>query len=488
MRLKVKNLALGAGRPVAFLHPEAAKKLNVHVGDRIELLFKGTKIIAVVDIMKKFLYPNYLSLSDEIIDYLNVKPGEFIDVSLAKEADSLDIIAKKMNGGYLNRKEILTIITDIVNNALTEAEIAYFILAVYEKKMSIKEIVYLTEAMCSTGTILKWKKGEIIADKHSIGGIPGNRTTPLVVSICAAAGIKIPKTSSRSITSAAGTADVMEAITNVDFSASTLKKIVERAGACLAWGGSIGLAPADDRLIRIERIIDIDPESQLIASILSKKIAVGSKYVLIDIPYGENAKVTNKEAKKLGRKFIAVGKSFGLKVRIVLTDGSQPIGNGVGPILEIMDILKVLKRDNSPRDLEEKSLFLAANLLEMVGKAPKGKGISLAKEILDSGKALKKFEQIISAQGKKNNFLKLARFKHDIIATNSGTVKTLHNKAINHIGRLLGCPIDKGAGLYLFKHKGDSFEKGDVLITLYSESKIKLKEAIHYFNSSKPIH
>lgn len=486
MKLKLKEMSLGAGRPVAFLNDEDARELNIHIGDRIEISKNGGKIIAIVDVLKKFLKKGEISLSEEIVSYLNLKKGCNVEVSLALEPKSSILITRKLQGRVLAKNEIYTIVRDIVNNALTEAEIAYFVSGVYKNGMSLEETIYLTEAMYKTGEIIKWHTKDIV-DKHSIGGLAGNRTTPIIVSICASAGVVMPKTSSRAITSASGTADVMETVTNVDFSVSKLKSIVKKTNACLAWGGSLGLAPVDDKLIRVERLLNLDPESQLIASILAKKLAVGSKYVLIDIPYGKFAKVDLKRAKELKRKFIAIGKHFKLKINVVLTDGSQPIGNGIGPVLEMQDVIRVLKRQNPPKDLENKSVFLSGIILEMAGRAKKGKGQAMAREILYSGRAFKKFNEIIFAQGKKYVDLTPAKFSYNIKAKSNGRIISIDNKIINLLGRILGCPIDKSSGLYLYKHNSQAVRKGEILVSLYSESKKKLAEAIRFFEEQKPI-
>ena len=401
-------------------------------------------------------------------------------------SNSARFILKKLNGAELNKKEIYSIINDIVKNSLSEPEIAYFVSAVYKNGMSLEETINLTEAIASTGRILKWKD-KLIADKHSIGGIPGNRTTPIVVSICAAAGIKMPKTSSRAITSAAGTADVIETLADVSLSPERLKKVVEKTNACLSWGGSLGMAPADDKLIRVERLLNLDPEPQLIASILAKKIAAGSRNILIDIPYGENAKVSFKGAENLKKKFIKVGNHFKLKLKVVLTDGSQPIGNGVGPVLEMQDVLKVLKQEAPPKDLESKSIFLASQILEMTGKAKKGEGRKKARYLLNSGLAFKKFNEIVVAQGRTNNALKTARFKYEVKSKSKGIVTSLNNKSINYLARILGCPTAPSAGVYLNKHKKDKVNNKETLLVLYSESKKKLYEGIKFFNEEKPI-
>lgn len=486
MELKVKNIGLGAGRPVAILSEARARKINIHIGDRLDVSFRKKKVIAIVDIAKSSLGEDEISLSEESVSYLDVKPGDHVKVNLALEPKSTRYISKKLNGSKLSKSEIFCIVKDIVSNALTEAEIAYFVSGVYENGMSLEETKNLTEAMFKTGERISWGRKKIV-DKHSIGGIPGNRTTPIVIPICAAAGLIMPKTSSRAITAPAGTADTMETITRVDFSITELKKIVKKVGACIVWGGALGMAPADDKLIRVERLLGLDPESQLIASILSKKLAVGSNYVLIDIPYGPGAKVSREEAEKLKKKFLAVGKHFKLNILVVPTDGSQPIGNGIGPVLEMRDILRVLKRDNPPKDLEAKSILLAGEIFEMTGTTKKGKGQELARDILESKCALKKFNEIISAQGKRDDFLKIAKFKHSIKSKKSGAIKSINNKSINYLARILGCPIDKASGVYLNKHVKGLVAKGEIIMTLYAESEKKLAEAINFFYETSPI-
>lgn len=487
MKLKFKPIQLESGRPIAFISSAFAKKFNIIEGSRIEILCKKTKLILAVNLVEKLLKENEISFSQEAASRLKIKKGAKVEVSLALEPHSTRLVLKKLDKKELTRKEIFSVVKDIVNNALNEAEIAYFVSGVYHGGMSFNETVYLTEAIAKTGNILKWKEKKI-ADKHSIGGVPGNRTTPIVISICAAAGIKIPKTSSRAITSAAGTADTLETVTNVALSEKKLREVVEKTNACLAWGGSLGLAPADDKLIRVEHLLNLDPEPQLIASIIAKKLSVGSSHILIDIPYGAGAKVSRAKALNLKKKFLKIGKQFKLKIKVVLTPGSEPIGNGVGPVLEMQDVLKVLKRKNSPKDLEEKSVFLASQILEMMGKAKPGQGKKLAQEILDSGNAFKKFEQIISAQGKKKTKLEPARFKHVIKAKAGGKIRAINNKQINLLARILGCPTTPSAGIYLYRHCGNKIKKGEKLAALYSDSEKKLKESVSFFSKEKPIH
>ncbi len=492
MKLKVKSSGLSAGRPIAIINESDAKKLGVRVDERIIINSRHGKIISLFDLSSKISEKGHIVLSREIIDYLKIKNNEFVEVSLAKETQSANqIINKKLLGKKLNEKEIYQIVKNIVDNALPETEIAFFISAIYEKGMDLNEITWLTKAVFNTGEKLDLNlKDKLVVDKHSIGGIAGNRTTPIVVPICAAAGLIMPKTSSRAITSAAGTADVIEAICKVNFTKEEIEKIVRKTNACMVWGGALGFAPADDKIIRVENLISIDPEPNLIASILAKKLSVGSKYVLIDIPYGKYAKVNKKQAISLKNKFETIGKRFNLKIKCVITNGSQPIGHGIGPILELRDVISVLKNQpDCPRDLRKKAIFLSGEILELCNKAKKNKGYKMAEEILVSGKAFDKFKEIVEAQ--KGNLskdkLKLSKFFHIIESEKNAKIIEIDNKRINLLGRVAGSPNDKKAGLYLWKHVGEKIKKGDKILTIYSSSDKKLKDAVDFYNKNKII-
>ena len=487
MKLKVRLLKIKAGKPVAFIHEDFAKKIEVHTGDRVVLSKNGTNIIAVVDLAKEFIKKGEIAISEELNSALGSEVHGLIEVTPAESAESSRILQDKLECSPYSAKEIDKIMKDIVDNRLSEAEIAYFISGVSHCGMSEAETLNMTKAIVKTGKVIKWPY-KIVADKHSIGGIPANRTTPIVVSICASTGIIMPKTSSRAITSAAGTADTIEAIAPVNLSIENLKKVVKKTGACLAWGGSLGLAPADDKLIRVEKMLRLDPEPQLLASILAKKVAVGSTHVLIDIPYGLGAKVSKEKAEHLKKMFEHLGAKLKLKVKVAVTEGFEPIGNGVGPILEIKDIIRVLKQDNSPKDLEQKSIYLSGLILEMVGKCKKGQGQVKAREILYSGQAYKKFCEIITAQGgDPKAWLPEAKFHHTIVSKHSGGIKHIDNQGINYLARLTGCPTDKASGVYIYKHVGERVKSEESLITIYAESKEKLNQAVKFFKNHKPI-
>lgn len=491
MRLKVKILRFLAGRPVAVLNLRTANKINVHVDERIKIRNDHKSIISIVDTAAGLIKQDEILVSSEIVEELGIKKDDFVEVSLAQEPKSAILIHKKLECNPLQKTELNEIMRDIVNNALTETEIAYFVSAVFKCGMTPKETEYLVRAMVNAGQKIhfKEKSKRKVVDKHSIGGVAGNRTTPIIVSICAAAGLIMPKTSSRAITSAAGTADVIGSITNVEFSIKTLKKIIKKTNACMVWGGSLGLSPADDKLIQVERILHLDPEPQLLASVLSKKISVGSKYIIIDIPFGGSAKVNKERALELKRKFESLGKKFNLKLKGILTDGREPIGNAVGPLLEIRDILAILRRESKrPFDLEKKAVFLAGQIFELCGKSKKGQGEKLAKKILESGEAFKKFKQIIIAQhGKIPKKFNFGKFQYTIYSGKNFTIRAIDNKKINMLASLAGSPMDIGAGVYIFKHIGSRIKKHEPLLTIYSESKIRLKEAKDFYKESNPI-
>ncbi|MBW6442468.1 thymidine phosphorylase [Patescibacteria group bacterium] len=491
MELKIKNLNWSKGLPIAMLHYKTAKKIGVHSRDMITLkaLSKDAKEISTtIDVVKDIVRPSEIAISYELRKKLGLKVGKKVEVNMLSPPISVDYINKKRSGKRLTEKEVDAIISDVVSNSLSESEIALFISSIDKNGMNMKETIYLIKAILKTGERLDLKN-KFIVDKHSIGGIPGNRTTPLVVSICAAAGgFVMPKNSSRAITSAAGTADVIEAIADVEFSLEEVKKIIKETDACLIWGGGLGIAPADQKIIRIEKSLKIDPEPMLIASIMSKKLAAGSNYILIDIPYGKGAKVDKKRAVKLKKKFNYLGKYFKKNIRCVLTDGSQPIGAGIGPVLELRDIIKILDpKEVGPEDLRKKAIFLAGEIFEMTKRSKKGQGKKLAEEILNSGKAFEKFKQIIKAQRGELRRLRISKFKKDIFAGKACTVEEIDNKKINSLARTAGCPVDKSSGIYLHIHQGDKIKKGQKIITIYTQSSSRLESAIDYYKKTKPI-
>jgi thymidine phosphorylase len=341
--------------------------------------------------------------------------------------------------------------------------------------------------MISSGDQIKWNK-KVVVDKHCIGGLPGNRTTPIIVSIVSSLGFTMPKTSSRAITSPAGTADTMEVMAPVNLSMKKIKYVIGKEGGCVTWGSGANLSPADDILIRIERALDLDSEGQLIASVLSKKVAAGSTHLVVDMPVGETVKLRSIEAANhLKILMEQVGHIVGLKLKVVVTDGSQPVGIGLGPSLEAMDILAVLRNEkNAPADLRERSLLLSGELLELAGYSTDGKGYETAAKVLSSGNAYKKFIAICKAQG---GFTepKFAKFHHDVCSTVSGNVTSIDNRKIARVAKLAGAPDHPSAGIKFYSPLGKNIKKGDVLYTIFTETTGELEYALQYVAMEKNI-
>ncbi|MCL4354496.1 thymidine phosphorylase [Patescibacteria group bacterium] len=408
-----------------------------------------------------------------------------------QNAIALNAIRKKLVGKKLSYSEIYAIMDQISDEKLGAVLTTYFAASGYTNGFSNIELYYLTKAMVETGQKLHFRG--IVADKHSIGGVPGTRTTPIVVAIIAAAGFKIPKSSSRAITSPDGTADDMEVLAPVILPKEKIYKVIEKTNGCIVWNGTIGMAPADDVLIQVEKPLFFESYDKVLVSIMAKKIAFGSNHIVIDLPWGKMVKVhTVKDAEIVKEKFKYLAKKFNVKIKVLIHKTDEPAGRGIGPILEMREALRVLQQKKErATDLEVRSVNLAGNLLELCLKdSPKklqseikkryGNGFGWATNILSSGKANKKFMEIIRAQGGKGNVdsedLKPGKYSYEAKAKNTGVVKELNVKNITSVARILGAPDEKGAGIFLNKKIGEKTIKGDTIYTLYSENVYNLKE------------
>jgi thymidine phosphorylase len=405
---------------------------------------------------------------------------EFVRISHLPPVDSLRHVRGRIYGAPFSDAALSQVIADIVAGRYSSVEIASFLTACAARPLAAPEILALTRAMVETGARLSWQR-PIVADKHSVGGLPGNRTTPIIVSIVAALGIAMPKTSSRAITSPAGTADTMEVMAPVALAAPRIAEIVRQEGGCIAWGGGVSLSPADDILIRIERALDIDTEGQMIASVLSKKIAAGATHLVVDMPVGPTAKVRSAEAAaSLGRGLLQVSAAFGIKTAIVPGDGTQPVGRGIGPALEARDVLAVLKgAKDAPEDLKERALSLAGALLELCGAAAAGEGKGLATAVLDDGRAWEKFQRICAAQGGMRE-VPDSQYRQAITAADGGTIAAIDNRKIARLAKLSGAPDDKAAGVEMHVRLGQKVRPGELLCTVHAEAPGELAYALAY--------
>ncbi len=478
MQARLRRTFISTGGPrIIILTRTDAEHLGVHAGDRVKLENEQVSTIAIVDITPTGR-PGIVLVHDEV--WRDLQGARHALLSIVPRPASLGLIRKKLDGGVLSDVELAEIIRDITRHALKEDEIAFFVSGVYQHGLSEEETISLTRAMVQTGETIIFPYTTV--DKHCTGGVPNNRTTMLIVPIIASLGLKIPKTSSRSITSPAGTADTMEVLANVSLTADEIRHITDTAGGVMAWGGALNLAPADDIIIRVERALQLDAEGQLIASVLAKKASVNARHVLIDIPVGEHTKFTSKmQARATARRFKRVGRALGMNIHVILTDGNEPIGRGIGPLLEARDVLWVLEQDpRRPRDLEEKAVRMAAVLLSMTG-VPHAE--RKAWQALKTGRALEKMREIIRLQGRKadaSSMLTPGAFRHDIRATTPGRLGGYHTRHVSILAQILGAPQDKKAGVYLHKIKGDRVKKGECIMTLYAENTAKLEAGIRY--------
>ena len=475
--LALRRVAIDTYREnVAYLHRDCAvyRAEGFQALSKIEVRANGRRILATLNVVddERIVSCHELGLSEDAFLQLAIQDGHTASVSQAEPPDSIGALHRKIAGERLGRDDFRGIIQDIADLRYSKIELTAFVVATQRNELDREEVYFLTEAMVESGRRLDWHE-RLVVDKHCIGGIPGNRTSMLIVPIVAAYGLLCPKTSSRAITSPAGTADTMEVLANVELPLDRLADIVRDHRGCLAWGGTAQLSPADDVLISVERPLAIDSAGQMVASILSKKIAAGSTHLVLDIPIGPTAKVRSMpEAQHLRRLFEYVADRINLSLDIVITDGRQPVGNGVGPVLEARDVMRVLENDpRAPNDLRQKSLRLAGRLIECHPDVRGGDGFAIARDILDSGRALAKMRAIMAAQGQKvfdHNAPQLGALTFEVCATQSGVVTGIDNLQIARIARLAGAPKVVSAGIDLFRKLGDAVACGDVLYRVHA--------------------
>lgn len=451
----------------------ARAQIELHAGGRsalATLYFLGDGLIGVHEV----------GLSEVVWRNLGVDEGKPVVLRHPKPLLSLSSVRSKIYGNRLGQSELSQIIEDIATERYSDVELAAFVTAFSSQPPELQEMVALTRAMVDAGERLSWP-GEMIVDKHCVGGLPANRTTPLVVAIAASAGLTIPKTSSRAITSPAGTADAMETMAPVDLDTAAMRRVVEREGGCVVWGGSVRLSPADDILIRVERALDLDSSAQLVASVLSKKIAAGSTHVILDLPVGPTAKVrSRKDADELGLYLEQVAAELGLRVRPIQSDGRQPVGKGVGPALEARDVLAVLRGSPAaPSDLRERAIALGGALIELGGAAAEGEGADVATSILKDGRARDKFISICEAQG---GFKEppVAALRHELCSTKDGQVRSIDNRHLSRIAKLAGAPSARAAGIEVHVKLDERVAKGQPLITVHAESPGEMEYALAF--------
>jgi thymidine phosphorylase len=475
--LHVRRVGIDTYREnVAYLHRRCPLYLTegFQALSKIEVRANGRTILATLHIVDDpaIVAETEVGLSEDAYRQLGAAAGTPVQVAHAPPPASMSALRRKIDGERLERDDYHAIMRDVAQHRYSKLELAAFVVSTGHFDLDREEVVYLTEAMVAAGRRLDWHERPVV-DKHSIGGIPGNRTSMLLVPIVAAHGMLIPKTSSRAITSPAGTADTMECLANVELTFERMQEIVRELRGCLAWGGTADLSPADDELISVERPLSLDSPGQMVASILSKKIAAGSTHLVLDIPLGPSAKVRSMpEAQKLRRLFEYVADRLHLTLDVVITDGRQPIGHGIGPALEARDVMRVLNGDpRAPSDLRQKALRLAGRVIEFDPDVRGGAGFAIARDILDSGRALAKMQAIIDAQGRHDfdpDRPGLAPHAFEVEAPHDGIVSAIDNLRLVRLARLTGAPKVRGAGVDLFRKLGDPVRRGEPLYRVHA--------------------
>ncbi len=478
--LKARLLGMEAKKHIVLLNKDDAEELGVKPLDRIEIYACNKSVTCIVNITKEFILPGEIGLFKRVQDTLRVEEGHRIKIEPVEPPTSLAYIRDKLRGKPLSSSAMKQIVKDVVSKKLSDIEITAFVIALENHGMSMNEVASLSRAMADSGTRIDF--GKTTYDKHNIGGIPGDKTSMLLVPIVAAAGLTIPKTSSRAITSPAGTADKVECMCPVSLDITEIKRVVSRTNGCLVWGGAVDLSPADDDFIEVEYPLSIDP--LLLPSVMSKKKAVGANYVVIDIPTGRGVKVkTITDAQELGQRFIELGRRLGIIVNCVSTLGDQPIGHAIGPALEAREALKIATTGRGPWDQIDKVVYLAGILFKFAGiKNPEKR----AETILRSGKAGKKLREIIGEQGGNPKLraedIPVGSCCVKIKSNQSGRVLWINNKTVIRIAREAGAPKDKGAGMILHKKMDDMVKRGDTLFELFAEKRFKLNRALKAMN------
>ncbi|RXZ32762.1 phosphonate metabolism protein/1,5-bisphosphokinase (PRPP-forming) PhnN [Oxalobacteraceae bacterium CAVE-383] len=481
-RMRLRSVPIHTGREMVGYLPMGSEMLSAddYIGDaKIEVLGGGAAVSVRMHKMNApaLLEADEIGLSAESFQALGLPEGAAVSIRRTPSPASRQALMDKVNGGELDEAQYRILLRDIIEGRYADSEIAAFLVTA-TKHLSDAEVLALAKVRAGFSTPMHWDE-PIVVDKHSMGGIPGSRITLIVVPIVAAFGLAMPKTSSRAITSAAGTADAMEAVAKVDLDVNDVRRCVAQARACIAWNGRLNHSVVDDVMNAITRPLGINSNRWSVASILSKKLTAGSTHVIVDLPFGKQTKLkTYEEARALADLFEKTGGGMGLQVKAFTTDGSRPIGRGIGPALEVRDVEWVLDgHPEAPADLREKALFFASRILAWdpsVGDEIKGREV--AEKLLASGAARAAFEKIIDAQGRRTP-VPPGRLTQKILATRAGMVTEINGFVIAGIARRAGAPQDKGAGIDLLCGVGQSVAVGQPLFVIHSDNANDLESA-----------
>lgn len=461
------------------INSSLARKYDLLPGDIVEL----SPYNIGLKVFTSDSYPeNVVGIPPSVAEEYGIHKDETVEIKEIVNENIIHLLHKKMRSEPLKEEEIDSIFEAIDKNLIHPTQIAVLMSLFEVQGLSIDETTSVAKAILKYSRHLNPKKKPVV-DKHSIGGIAGNRITPIMIPILAAGGLTIPKVSTRAITSPAGTIDTTELLMPVELSLEEMAEVVDKTGGCIVSGETVGLADISDKIISVLEWIKIDPKPFMVASILTKKIAAGSEYVLIDLPTGKGAKVAHREdAQELGRLFTSISYTLKLKLDCIISPGDRPIGTMIGPALEAKDVLQILQNQNGSSDLMRKALSLSGIIFEAQNWCPHGYGFEYASDILRSGRAYEKFKEIVEAQGGDPNIkiddIPTANYVEAITAKTDGVVYGIDSAAVSTVAREAGAPSDKTAGVKILVRRGEKFKKGDKLYEIHSSSEGRLTRAI----------
>ena len=449
---------------------------------RLSVSLNRCTIIATLNIVTSdLLKDGEISLSKSAMQKLKVKGNDLLQVLHIEALNSMTHVKEKLNGNSLNERQYKDIMEDIAAQKYSNIHLSSFIAACSGENLSMEEIYFLTLAIMKAGNKLEWEN-EIIADNESLGGLHGNRTSMIVVPIIASLGITIPKVSSRAITSPAGTANTMQALTNVNLSLAQMYKVVEKENGCIAWGGAMKLCPADNSILKVKRALGVDSEGLMIASILAKKAATGITHCVIDIPNINSAKAhTIYDPISMVLRLKEVADYIGLNVETICFNGVQPVGFGIGPSLEARDVLSVLQNNSAAsKDLRKRAISIAKEIVRLTWNIEKQPAEDLVVKKIDSGAAFTKLINICEAQGGFHEPVQ-ANYRKTIVSASTGIISEIDNQIMARIARLAGAPDEAEAGIDLKIRLRECIEKGQPLFTIHANSAEQLNCAYEYY-------
>ncbi len=414
----------------------------------------------------------------------------------------IELIRKKRDGEKLSKDEINTLISGVTDGTIPDYQLSAFLMAVYFNGMTSDESIHLTDAMAHSGDMLDLSRfGSLSADKHSTGGV-GDKTTLIVAPIVAALGGKVAKMSGRALGHTGGTVDKLESIPGyaTELSLDKFLSQVDTVGVAVI-GQTGSFAPADKSIYALRDVTATVNSAPLIASsIMSKKLAAGSKNILLDVKVGSGAFLKSKEAAlELADLMCKIGSDCTRNVRAVLTDMDRPLGLAIGNVLEVKEAIDVLK-GAGPEDLREICVTLAGLLCSMVKGLSDSEGISLAREALASGAAFSKFREWIAAQGGDIRYIDApelfgcANVRYEVKADLDGYIYSMDTELIGHASTALGAgrldkttKIDPLAGIILAKKTGDRVSSGDTVAIVHTSTPEKAQTAADMIRSSLKI-